>query len=107
MYKVWSTLRPAIWTTTSGQRRLAGGTIQKVMYQGKVVPNDVSLPPQVELAQVEWVQPPKPAPVLREVQQVRGSSGKVYLLERQPNGKWSCTCPGYQFRRFCKHTGAK
>lgn len=35
--------------------------------------------------------------------EVAGSAGKVYHLNKIA-GKWTCTCPGYTFRRTCKHT---
>ena len=33
------------------------------------------------------------------------SKGNVYLVQRV-NGKFSCTCKGFEFRRDCKHVGA-
>ena len=35
--------------------------------------------------------------------QVTGSNGKIYTLVKQPNGNYSCSCPGYMFRHKCKH----
>lgn len=34
--------------------------------------------------------------------QVQGSNGKVYLVTKVNKG-WTCTCPGYMFRRKCRH----
>lgn len=34
---------------------------------------------------------------------VKGSKGNEYVVTGS-NGKWSCTCPGFQFRKSCKHT---
>jgi len=34
---------------------------------------------------------------------VEGSKGKVYVVKVSNEGAWSCTCPGYSFRRRCKH----
>jgi len=34
---------------------------------------------------------------------VEGSKGKVYVVKLSNEGGWSCTCPGYAFRRRCKH----
>jgi len=43
------------------------------------------------------------ASVLEEkVYEVKGSKGKVYTVIVK-NGKATCTCPGFQFRRNCKH----
>jgi hypothetical protein len=37
---------------------------------------------------------------------VKSADGKkVYLVQRL-NGKFSCTCTGFQFRKDCKHVGA-
>jgi hypothetical protein len=33
---------------------------------------------------------------------IEGSKGNIYELYKI-NGKWSCTCPGYEFRKTCKH----
>ena len=34
---------------------------------------------------------------------VKGSKGNEYVVTGT-NGKWHCTCPGFQFRNSCKHT---
>lgn len=34
---------------------------------------------------------------------VEGSNGKKYFLTKV-GGKYVCSCPGYQFRRQCKHS---
>lgn len=34
---------------------------------------------------------------------VKGSKGNEYVVTNS-HGSWSCTCPGFQFRRSCKHT---
>lgn len=31
---------------------------------------------------------------------------KDYTLARRYDGKWSCTCPGYEYRGSCKHAAA-
>lgn len=35
--------------------------------------------------------------------EVEGSNGKKYYLSKVAN-RWTCTCPGFQFRNKCKHT---
>lgn len=37
-----------------------------------------------------------------EVFEVPGSKGNKYIVTRNKSG-WNCTCPGFQFRRQCKH----
>lgn len=34
--------------------------------------------------------------------EVAGSKGSKYIVTRNNKG-WSCTCPGFQFRKQCKH----
>ena len=34
---------------------------------------------------------------------IKGSKGNEYIVTGS-NGKWTCTCPGFQFRHSCKHT---
>ena len=33
---------------------------------------------------------------------VKGSRGNSYRVEAY-NGSWRCSCPGYQYRRKCRH----
>lgn len=35
--------------------------------------------------------------------QVQGSNGKIYYLTKNVNSTYTCTCPGYMFRRKCRH----
>lgn len=35
--------------------------------------------------------------------EVQGSNGNVYLVTKNIYGKYNCTCPGFSFRRTCKH----
>lgn len=44
----------------------------------------------------------QPAKSSREVITVQGSKGQTYIVTKE-NGKASCTCPGYSFRKSCKH----
>lgn len=37
-----------------------------------------------------------------ETWEVAGSKGAVYTVSLH-NGQWSCSCPGYSFRRRCRH----
>ncbi|MFY8211431.1 MAG: SWIM zinc finger family protein [Candidatus Nanopelagicus sp.] len=34
--------------------------------------------------------------------EVEGSKGKKYIVTKDNKG-WDCTCPGFQFRKSCKH----
>lgn len=37
---------------------------------------------------------------------VEGSTGNTYIVTRRKD-QWSCTCPGFGFRRDCKHIKGK
>ena len=37
-----------------------------------------------------------------KVYTINGSKGSVYTVISNQN-KWSCTCPGFQFRKTCRH----
>ncbi len=41
--------------------------------------------------------------VKAETRIVKGSKGQEYVVTNS-QGRWTCTCPGFQFRRSCKHT---
>lgn len=47
----------------------------------------------------------KSPPSGSETRTVPGSSGKVYTLTKS-SGRWTCNCPGYLYRRSCKHSEA-
>jgi hypothetical protein len=38
-----------------------------------------------------------------QVTEVEGSAGKKYYVSKT-GGRFTCTCPGFAFRRKCKHT---
>lgn len=38
----------------------------------------------------------------REVITVQGSKGNTYIVTKE-NGKVSCSCPGHQYRKTCRH----
>lgn len=37
---------------------------------------------------------------------VKSTDGKKVYLVQRVNGKFSCTCTGFEFRKDCKHVGA-
>lgn len=43
-----------------------------------------------------------PVKSTRETIVVKGSKGNSYVVTKE-NGKATCTCPGYGFRKTCKH----
>lgn len=34
------------------------------------------------------------------------SSGRAYIVSHRIGGDWECSCPGWIFRRSCKHLNA-
>lgn len=44
----------------------------------------------------------QPVKSKREVITVQGSKGNTYVVTKE-NGKATCTCPGFGFRKTCKH----
>ena len=68
----------------------------------------VEVPDGTTLADVDkyviHVKPASPATI--ETWEVQGSRGNVYTIRRRENGELSCSCPGFGFRRKCKHTSA-
>lgn len=34
--------------------------------------------------------------------EIEGSKGSKYIVYHA-NNSWSCSCPGFEFRRYCKH----
>jgi hypothetical protein len=47
----------------------------------------------------------KRLPVSEEIitKSVVGSKGDIYQVSNK-SGQWTCTCPGFTFRKRCKHT---
>lgn len=54
---------------------------------------------EVNGATIEFTPPPK---VERTVTQVAGSKGNTYTVIKE-GSRATCTCPGYSFRKTCKH----
>lgn len=44
----------------------------------------------------------QPAKLSREVITVQGSKGQTYVVTKE-NGKATCSCPGYSYRKSCRH----
>ena len=99
--KIKSSLNPVICNN-----RIVGGTIYEVNGEKWSHPY-VAIKGRITLDDVVWVRPAAPKPVQPKTQKVQGSKGNWYIITTHTTGKKSCTCPGFQYRRFCKHTGAK
>jgi len=60
---------------------------------------------QAEIGRWMVYKNPKPETVPAHTWEVVGSKGKSYTVRF--DGRWSCTCAGFKFRRECKHTATK
>jgi len=105
--KLKSNHRPALFRF-NGMTRVVAGTIAEV--DGKPWKHAyVAIKGHFTLDMIDWspIEYSKSVPVKPKTKKVIGSKGNVYTVEIYASGKKTCTCPGYQYRRFCKHTGAK
>ena len=97
--KITGSLRPVLVRGMNGQ-----------LYVTPTSEGWLPVPEGTTLDDIEWTPSyvPKVTKHTHTIAQVRSSDGKkIYLVTTFGNGKQTCTCPGYSFRRFCKHTGAK
>lgn len=89
-------IHPTILTTASGRWAVFPG-------QEWVLVSDDVTQEDLESRWVRWERKP-----VREIAKpgstwkATGSKGKTYIVTFD-SGSWSCTCPGYGFRRRCKH----
>tara|TARA_R110001606_G_scaffold38011_1_gene106663 strand:+ start:427 stop:738 length:312 start_codon:yes stop_codon:yes gene_type:complete len=92
MIKVKTRLRPGI-ITSNGKTYAVGG-------------NWIEIPNGTELKDIAWDKPfvaAKPRPKGKSVE-VIGSKGNKYTVTHNPvTNIISCTCPGFSFRKKCKH----
>lgn len=103
-YKIWSTYPPALYKHGQGTVRIAAGTIDKLMVGSTPIPVTQSLPDTTSVSQFTWMGPDRVATISKPVTvEVPGSKGAVYHVTTYPNGRKTCTCPGYTFRKTCKH----
>lgn len=63
-----------------------------------VVPAWVEVPAGTTLDMIEWV-----APVYTKPKVVTKHVGK-YILQIYDNGRVTCDCPGFTYRKKCKHS---
>lgn len=103
--RIKSTHNPALFKW-NGMTRVIGGTITEV--------NDkpwthayVAVKGNISLDDIEWVRPTPPPRVKPTIHKIKGSRGNWYTITKTADGRQTCSCPGFQYRRFCKHTGAK
>ena len=105
MIHVVSTIRPALFRSpVTGRLQLAGGTISTVNGAAPA-----SAYPEVAegttMDMIHWTAPAPKAvkPSAVKTYTVEGSRGQTYTVT-VAGARVTCTCPGYTFRRSCKHT---
>ena len=89
MITVKGTMNPTVIKTIAGTFAVSGS-------------NWVSVPNGTSLKNIKWVNTTPKKEKEINFWDVLGSSGNVYKV--QWNGSfYSCTCPGYTYRRTCRH----
>lgn len=75
--------------------------IARIANKTMVVPGWVEVPAGTTLNDIDWIRPVmvKPEMVTKHVSK--------YIVSIYTNGKVTCDCPGYTFRRKCKHADAE
>ena len=97
---------PPTLVKRNGWTRIVAGTITEVNGQPWSHPYVAVRGETLESSDIVWLRPAFKAQKPR-VEKVNGSNGNIYTVTTFGNGSKTCTCPGFQYRRFCKHTGAK
>ena len=93
MIKVKTKMNPCI-----GRSRIDG----KLYAMGG---NWVEVPEGTTLKDIQWIPTHEKKAIhipKKRIMKVQGSKGNEYVLTYK-DGKVTCTCPGFKFRRKCKH----
>ena len=67
--------------------------------------NWVEVPEGTTLKDIQWIPTHEKKAIhipKKKIMKVKGSKGNEYVLTYK-DGKVTCTCPGFKFRRKCKH----
>ena len=97
--RIKSTLNPAICNN-----RIVGGTIEEVNGEKWDHPY-VAIEGNVTLDDIEWIRGVQVVTTKVKEWKVKSSkAGKFYTVRQGPNGKRTCDCDGFHYRRQCRHT---
>lgn len=101
MLTIKSSLPPALYTLPGDTSyRVAGGHVISV--NGVDLAISPPIPLSVGYSDIVW-QPTNPTNAVQPKSiTVQGKTG-TYIVKIAVNGVKSCSCPGYSFRRTCKH----
>ena len=97
-YAIHGGLIPPFTMTCNGERYIMPGWYK--LKQNEETPNieDIAFYPYKPKKE------PLPNIDSNKVYKVKSSKGnKEYLVQMNNSGSMECTCPGYQFRRSCRH----
>ena len=97
--RIKSTHNPAICNN-----RIIGGTIYEVNGEKWDHPY-VAIKGRITLNDIEWIRPGVQV-VTTEVKEWKvpsSKAGKFYIVRQGPNGKRTCDCHGFHYRRQCRH----
>jgi uncharacterized protein YegP (UPF0339 family) len=102
---VKSTYKPII-SEWKGKRRLYAGSIISV--NGQQIPEGhyVWIGKKFNLSDIEWEPAFRSVPIPKSKQTFKVPSskpGKFYNVVKYDNGKITCDCSGYMYRKKCKH----
>ena len=86
---------PCLADTASGRYAISGSTWIRV-------PDDTRFEDLEKYMVYERKRPESRSDGLHGVWAVKGSKGAHYTVRAQ-SGRYSCTCPGFGWRRKCKH----
>ena len=89
------TVPPAIANLPNGRYAVSGGTWVRV-------PDDTKFEDLDKYMTYERKRPESPPDASERVWAVVGSKGAHYTV-RANQGRYTCTCPGFGWRRKCKH----
>ena len=100
--RIKSSLNPAIFR---GEKydRIVAGSIWEVNGE-KWDHRYVAVPKGITFEQIEWVRDLPPVNTKLKEWKIKSSkAGKFYIVRDTPNGKRTCTCDGFHYRRQCRH----
>jgi hypothetical protein len=92
-------MNPMLYTDMSGQKWAVSGE------HWIEVPDTLTLGEVGKYMIVEHTEIPAQTGVVRSWQ-VQGSKGNTYTVSDN-GGTWTCSCPGFGWRRKCKHVEAQ
>lgn len=102
-----SSCRPVLLTTPSRSKTMIiGGTIYEVNGKPWNAPYVAITPAGITLADIDWISPHTHQASISQNRtwQVVSSNGKgIYLVREEPDGRLTCNCSGFHYRRKCRH----